>query len=144
MFQTTWTKAIVMFSEVWLALSLGALITTKQGWCKKGGQLTMPIILLKTSYKTIAFIQVVSNYLNEGNSFIACFHKCDWLCHLATLIQLNKVGAQKGGQVTKPIILVKTCYKTIVFHSSSLKHLSIGDFLASWPQLISKLLVAHR
>ena len=38
----------------------------------------------------------------------------------------------KGGQVTKPIILVKTCHKTIVFHSSSLKHLSvIGDFLAS-------------
>ena len=34
--------------------------------------------------------------------------------------------------MTKPIILVKTCYKTIVFHSSSLKHPSvIGDFLAS-------------
>ena len=38
----------------------------------------------------------------------------------------------KGDQVTKPIILVKTCYKTIVFHSSSLKHLAvIGDFLTS-------------
>ena len=38
----------------------------------------------------------------------------------------------KGGQVTKPFILVKTCYKTIAFQSSSLKHFSvIGDFLAS-------------
>ena len=34
--------------------------------------------------------------------------------------------------MTKPIILVKTCYKTIVFHSNNLKHLSvIDDFLAS-------------
>ena len=34
--------------------------------------------------------------------------------------------------MTKPIILVKTCYKTTVFHSSSLKRLSvIGDFLTS-------------
>ena len=33
----------------------------------------------------------------------------------------------KGGQVTNPIILVKTCYKTIVFNSSSL----MGEFLAS-------------
>ena len=38
----------------------------------------------------------------------------------------------KGGQMTNPIILVKTYYKTIVFYLSSLKHLSvIGDFLAS-------------
>ena len=32
--------------------------------------------------------------------------------------------------MTQPIILVKTWYKTVVFHSSSLKHLD-GDFLAS-------------
>ena len=47
----------------------------------------------------------------------------DWLCHLATFLCQP---CNKGGQVTKPIILVKTCYKTI------LKNLSvIGDFLAS-------------
>ena len=56
------------------------------------------------------------------NSFIVCFHKYDRFCHLATFITRL---AQKGGQVTKP-----TCYKTIIFHSSSLKHLD-GDFLAS-------------
>ena len=64
------------------------------------------------------------------DSFIVCFHKYNWLCHLATFI--NKVGHKKGSQVTKSIILVKTCYKTTVFHSSSLKYLSvISDFLAS-------------
>ena len=42
-------------------------------------------------------IKDILNYLNE---FIAYFHKHDWLCHLV----------QKGGQVTKPIILVKIYY----------------------------------
>ena len=44
--------------------------------------------------------------------------------------------------MTKPIILVKACYKTVVFHSSSFLETSL--MVTSWPQLISQLLVAHR
>ena len=40
--------------------------------------------------------------------------------------------AQKRWPSDKANHTCETCYKTIVFHSSSLKHLSvIGDFLAS-------------
>ena len=36
----------------------------------------------------------------------------DWLCHLATFI--NNDGVKKvAGQVTKPIIVVKICYKLL-------------------------------
>ena len=63
------------------------------------------------------------------NSFIVRFHKYDWLCHLATFLCQPRY---KGGQITKPIILVKTCYKIIEFYSGSLEYLSvIGDFFAS-------------
>ena len=37
-------------------------------------------------------------------TFTGHFHNYDWLCHLATLL---KMMVQKGGQVTKPIIVVK-------------------------------------
>ena len=52
---------------------------------------------------------------------IAYFHR---LCHLATFLYQNYY---KGSQVTKPIILVKTCYKLLYVFKTSL----IGDFLAS-------------
>ena len=52
----------------------------------------------------------VSNYLNDIQLFIAYFHKYDWLCHLATFLYHNYY---KGGQVTKPIILVKICHKLL-------------------------------
>ena len=56
------------------------------------------------------------------------FHKYDWLCHLATFY--NSLCVKKGGQVTKPIILVKICYN-IVCHSRSYKYLIKYNFLAS-------------
>ena len=42
---------------------------------------------------------------------------------------------KEGGQVKKPIILMKICYKLI----QGVKN--IFDKVTSWPQLISKLLV---
>ena len=44
---------------------------------------------------------------------------------------------EKGGQVTKPIILVKICYN-IVCHLRSYNYF---DKVTSWPQLISNILV---
>ena len=46
--------------------------------------------------------------LNDIQYFIACFHKYDWLYHLATFLYETYY---KGGQVTKSTILVKICYK---------------------------------
>ena len=40
------------------------------------------------------------------------------------------VGTKKGGQVTKPIILVKICYNIVSF-----KELQIFDEVTSWPQV---------
>ena len=48
-------------------------------------------------------IKDVSSYLND----------IDWLCHLATFLNYNNFGTKKGGQVAKPIILVKICYKLL-------------------------------
>ena len=45
-----------------------------------------------------------------------------------------------GGQVTKPIILVKTCYKLLYVIQGVAN--SFGK-VTSWPQLISEFLVAH-
>ena len=45
--------------------------------------------------------QNICNSLNDTQYF----HKYDWLCHLVTFY--NSTGTKKGGQVTKPIILVK-------------------------------------
>ena len=64
----------------------------------------------------------------KDNSFIACFHKYVWFYHLATFITRL---AQKGGQVTKPIIIVKTCYKTILYFIQVVWNIFDGDFLAS-------------
>ena len=36
-------------------------------------------------------------------------YNSDWLCHLATFF----TPSLKGGQVTKPIIVVKICYKLL-------------------------------
>ena len=63
--------------------------------------------------------------------FIAHFHKYDWLCHLATFIMIL---VQEGGQVIKPIILVKICYKLLYVIEG------VGKVI-SWPQLTSKHLV---
>ena len=67
---------------------------------------------------------------------LASFQKYNWLCHLATFFHL------KCGQVTKPIILVKICYGTIVrtYVIQGVKNI-IFDKVTSWPQLISKILV---
>ena len=46
----------------------------------------------------------------------------------------------KGGQVTKPIILVKICYK-LLYVIQGVEN-SFGK-VTSWPQLISEFLVAH-
>ena len=62
-------------------------------------------------------IKDVLNYLDE---FRAYFHKYDWLCQLATFLYQNQ-NYYKDAQVTKPIILVKICYKLIQVHN--LKHL---------------------
>ena len=46
----------------------------------------------------------------------------------------------KGGQVTKPIILVKICYKLLYVIQG------VGNIfgkVTSWPQLISEFLVTH-
>ena len=48
----------------------------------------------------------------------------DWLCHLATFLYQSYY---KGGQVTKPIILVKIFYKLLYVIQASI----LGDFLAS-------------
>ena len=45
----------------------------------------------------------------------------------------------KGGQVTKPIILVKICYK-LLYVIQGVEN-SFGK-VTSWPQLISEFLVA--
>ena len=47
---------------------------------------------------------------------------------------------KKGGQVTKPIILVKICYK-LLYVIQGVEN-SFGK-VTSWPQLISEFLVAH-
>ena len=47
---------------------------------------------------------------------------------------------QKGGQVTKPIILVKICYK-LLYVIQGVEN--IFGKVTSWPQLISHFLVAH-
>ena len=54
----------------------------------------------------------------------------DWLCHLATFIMIM---VRKGGQVTKPIILVKTFYKLCTYCMSfkQLKRFLVSNFLAS-------------
>ena len=61
----------------------------------------------------------------------------DWLCHLATLL---KMMVQKGGQVTKPIIVVKMPCKLLYV-------IQVKGFLikcsTSWPYLISEFLVAY-
>ena len=46
----------------------------------------------------------------------------------------------KGGQVTKPIILVKICYK-LLYVIQGVEN-SFGK-VTSWPQLISEFLVTH-
>ena len=46
----------------------------------------------------------------------------------------------KGGKVTKPIILVKICYK-LLYVIQGVEN-SFGK-VTSWPQLISEFLVAH-
>ena len=43
----------------------------------------------------------------------------------------------KGGQETKPIILVKICYKLLYVIQG------VEGKVTSWPQLISEFLVAH-
>ena len=48
---------------------------------------------------------------------------------------LVKIPKYKGGQVTKPVILVKICY-TLLYVIQG-----VIDKVPSWPQLISKLLV---
>ena len=50
------------------------------------------------------------------------------------------LGMEKGGQVTKPIILVKICYK-LLYVIQGVEN-SFGK-VTSWPQLISEFLVAH-
>ena len=45
--------------------------------------------------------------MTYNSLYVAYFHKYDWLCHLTTFFRY------KGGQVTKPIILVKICYKLL-------------------------------
>ena len=58
-------------------------------------------------------------------------------CHLATLL---KMMVQKGGQVTKPIIVVKMPCKLLYV-------IQVKGFLIkcsiSWPYLISEFLVAY-
>ena len=51
-----------------------------------------------------------------------------------------KSAEAKGGQVTKPIILVKICYK-LLYVIQGIEN-SFGK-VTSWPQLISEFLVAH-
>ena len=46
----------------------------------------------------------------------------------------------EGGQVTKPIILVKMCYKILYVIQGVVN--SFGK-VTSWPLLISEFLVAH-
>ena len=71
------------------------------------------------------------------NSLQGIFNNYDWLCHLATLL---KMMAQKGGQVTKPIIVVKMPCKLLYV-------IQVKGFLikcsTSWPYLISEVLVAY-
>ena len=52
--------------------------------------------------------------------------------------EANIANRHKGGQVTKPIILVKICYKLLYV----IQGVEIGK-VTSWPQLISEFLVAH-
>ena len=69
--------------------------------------------------------------------YVVDFYKYDWLCHLAIFITFRY---KKGGQVTKPIILVKICYK-LLYVIQGVEN-SFGK-VTSWPQLISEFLVAH-
>ena len=50
----------------------------------------------------------------------------------------NSLGMKKGGQLTKPIILVKICYK-LLYVIQGVKN--IFDKVTSLPWLISKFLV---
>ena len=47
-----------------------------------------------------------------NNLLLAYFHENDWICHLATFIIIL---VQKGGQVIKPIVFVKICYKLLYY-----------------------------
>ena len=58
--------------------------------------------------------KTIFNSLND----VQYFHNYNWLCHLATFIIL---GMKKGGQVTKPIILLKICYKLLYMSFKELK-----------------------
>ena len=58
--------------------------------------------------------------------FSQLLYDCNWLCHLATFLHYHYY---KGGQVTKPIIVVKTCYK-LLYVTQVVKKL-ISNFLAS-------------
>ena len=69
---------------------------------------------------------------------MAYFHNYDWLCHLATFFVLYNY---KSGQVTKPIIVVKICYK-LLYVIQVVKKI-FDKYVTSWPQLILKFLVAH-
>ena len=57
----------------------------------------------------------------------------------ALILAEANIYNKKGGQVTKPIILVKICYK-LLYVIQGVKN--IFDKVTFWPQLISKLLVA--
>ena len=56
------------------------------------------------------------------------------------LIYVSMYAKQKSGQVTKPIILVKICYKLLYAIQGDKNSF---DKVTSWPQLISEFLVAH-
>ena len=55
-------------------------------------------------------------------NIIAYFHKYDWLSIVTCPPFIIVYRYKKGGQVTKPIILVKICYN-IVCHSRNYKYL---------------------
>ena len=57
------TIAYSIFSQVWLALSLGHL------YYKKGGQVTKPIILVKICYKLLYVIQLIENSFDKVTSW---------------------------------------------------------------------------
>ena len=67
--------------------------------------------------------------------YICTFSKHDWLYHLITSSYQNYY---KGGQLTKPLIVVKIYHKYIIIAC----HSNIFAKVTSWPQLISKFLVA--
>ena len=56
------------------------------------------------------------------------------------LLALSIGHLYNGGQLTKPIILVKICYK-LLYVIQGVEN-SFGK-VTSWPQLISEFLVAH-